>query len=65
MDKEQARNDGRDNKRAFGWGIIAVIALVALAIGGYRMLSERRSATSTMQPSVLPAPAEAPKPPGQ
>ena len=65
MDKKQAHSDGRDNKRAFGWGIVAVVVLVVLAIGGYRMLSERRGATSTMQPSVLPAPAEAPKPPGQ
>jgi hypothetical protein len=65
MDKKQAQNDGRDNQRAFRWGIVAVIVLVVLAIAGYRILSERRGATSTMQPSVLPAPAEAPKPPGQ
>jgi len=65
MNKQQAKNDGRDNKRAFSWGIIAVIVLVVLAIAGYNMLSARRDTSSTMQPSTLPAPAEAPKPPGQ
>lgn len=65
MDKHQARSDRRDNKRAFRWGAIAAIVLVILAIAAYGMLSARRQATSTMQPSPLPGTSEPAKPPGQ
>jgi len=65
MDKRQTRNDERDNKRAFRWGTTAAIVLVVLAIAAYSMLSSRREAEPTMQPSAQPATSEPAKPPGQ
>lgn len=65
MDKRQTRSDERDNKRAFRWGTAAAIVLVVLAIAAYGMLSSRRQAEPTMQPSTQPATSEPAKPPGQ
>jgi hypothetical protein len=64
MNRQQAKSDQRDNKRVFRWGIVAVVVLVLLAIAAYNVLSARRAASPTMQPSVQQGPAEAPKPPG-
>ncbi|VWX63218.1 hypothetical protein VARIO8X_90087 [Burkholderiales bacterium 8X] len=41
MDIEQRKNDSRDSKRAFRWGVIAVIVLVLGALAANFILGNK------------------------
>lgn len=64
MRLEQARSDEHDNRRAFRWGICAVIAVVLL-VAVYNFMSHRRNdaAPAGAQGTTQPAPQSAPSNP--
>ena len=64
MRLEQAKNDERDNRRAFRWGICAVIVVVLL-VAAYNVMSHRRNDTppAGAQGLTQPAPQSAPASP--
>jgi len=65
MDRQQqARSDGKDNKRAFRWGIAAFVLLVVLGIGAYNLLlASRAGPPAAADPVKQETPATQPKAP--
>jgi uncharacterized membrane protein len=64
MRLEQARNDERDNRRVFRWGVGAVIVVVLLVVA-YNVMSHRRNDAppTGAQGMTQPAPQSAPTSP--